>query len=161
MPQLDISTYASQLFWLFVCFSSTYISMRYWLIPRIESIQDNRTKRITHDLEKARMCQKTTELLLQEYEDILKTAKEKASAIITETHEKSQIERLELEYEIGSWIKTELKIIEKKLDKEREICKEDIREAVEEITKTLLEKMKTDQKSFKLEDIIEKKVIHG
>jgi len=38
MPQLDLSTYLGQIFWLFISFGSLCIFMQYWFLPRIKSL---------------------------------------------------------------------------------------------------------------------------
>jgi F-type H+-transporting ATPase subunit b len=38
MPQLDISTYLGQVFWLFISFGALCIFMQYWFFPRIKSL---------------------------------------------------------------------------------------------------------------------------
>ncbi len=161
MPQLDVATFPSQLFWLFICFGITYLALKFWLIPRIERIQSMRELKIERSFEKAKSCQKQTAFLIKDYEDILKEAKDQATEIIISTHKKNQTERLELEHEINGWLKEELKIIEQKLDREKEINEDDIKEAVEEITSVIVEQLKQHQKSVDLTQIIEKKVIHG
>lgn len=161
MPQLDISTFPSQVFWLILCFAITYIATAFWFVPKIESIQTVRTKKIKRHLEKAKTCQEQTQSLLKEYEDILKNAKNDAVEIITKAHKKSQEESLELETQIGGWLKHELKIVEGNLDLERKVTQEDLKEAVDEITKTLEVKIKNTQETLDLADVIEKKVFHG
>lgn len=36
MPQLDVSTYSSQLFWLGICFTIFNLAMSFWLMPRLQ-----------------------------------------------------------------------------------------------------------------------------
>jgi F0F1-type ATP synthase membrane subunit b/b' len=91
---------------------------------------------------------------------ILKEAKNKATQIIIQTHKQAQEESLKLEREIADWLKQELKQVEERLTRERQVTQEDLQEAVAQITTTLLTKMKNHQESFTLEDVIEKKVFH-
>lgn len=47
MPQLDITTFPSQIFWLIVCFSVLCFAMASFLVPRIGSSLANRQKVLT------------------------------------------------------------------------------------------------------------------
>lgn len=57
MPQLDVATYSSQIFWLVISLSMIFIGLRYIFIPRLESSMDARKRKIEkmlHDAEKLR-----------------------------------------------------------------------------------------------------------
>ena len=161
MPQLEIGTFPSQLFWLFLCFGVTYFALKTWLIPRIERIQSMRELKIERVFEKAKLCQKKTSILLKDYAEIIKNAKEQATEIIIATHKQNQTDRLDLEHEINGWLKAELKLIQEKLDQEQTVNEEDVKEAVQELTQAIITQLTQQQKSFDLTQIIEKKVLHG
>lgn len=58
MPQLDVATYSSQIFWLLTCLVVLYVSLRYIFIPRLENSINARKKRIESlilDAEKLRL----------------------------------------------------------------------------------------------------------
>lgn len=42
MPQFDVSTYTSQLFWVVICFSVLYVLLRTQVIPRFNKIIQDR-----------------------------------------------------------------------------------------------------------------------
>ena len=46
MPQLDTSTFTSQLFWLVVCFFSMMFIMSKFIIPKIADIMEQRQRKI-------------------------------------------------------------------------------------------------------------------
>src|SRR4051794_27035857 len=53
LPQFDVSTFASQIFWLILaCWALYYLLVRKGL-PRIDSILEERQRRITADLDHA------------------------------------------------------------------------------------------------------------
>ena len=52
MPQLDPSTYASQLFWLAVFFVLFYVFMRSVAMPRVDTILRTRETTISGDLDR-------------------------------------------------------------------------------------------------------------
>lgn len=53
MPQLDTSTFTSQLFWLIVCFFSMLFIMSRFIVPRIADILEQRQRKIDGYLNKA------------------------------------------------------------------------------------------------------------
>ena len=99
MPQLDSNTYASQLFWLVVCFFSMLFIMSRFIIPKIREIIESRQKKINDDLEQARTVKEKAEASLQKYEKALNDATAKANQSIerTQAELKSFIENRQTE----------------------------------------------------------------
>ena len=58
MPQLDPSTFATQLVWLIITFLILYLILWKSALPRIASILQDRQERIDNDLEKAEKLKK-------------------------------------------------------------------------------------------------------
>ena len=54
MPQLDISTFVPQIFWLAVSFAVLYVLMSRVALPRMTAILEMRAGRIEGDLKEAR-----------------------------------------------------------------------------------------------------------
>lgn len=50
MPQLDLSTYSSQIFWFILCFIALYVTASCIILPRIAAILKNRKNIIDTDL---------------------------------------------------------------------------------------------------------------
>ena len=53
LPQLDFSTYPTQVFWLVVSFAILYLLMSQVAIPRISEVLEGRQERFANDLDKA------------------------------------------------------------------------------------------------------------
>ena len=79
MPQLDTSTYLSQIFWLLITFLSLWFVMSWFIIPRIEDIMEQRRQKIDGFIQKAEKINKQALQSLDKYEKALKKAKEKAN----------------------------------------------------------------------------------
>lgn len=79
MPQLDTSTYLSQIFWLLLTFLSLWFVMSWFIIPRIEDIMEQRRQKIDGFIQKAEKINKQALQSLDKYEKALKKAKEKAN----------------------------------------------------------------------------------
>lgn len=78
MPQLDPSTYLSQIFWLLLTFLSLWFFMSWFIIPRIEDILEQRRRKIDGYIQKAEKINKQALQSLEKYEKALKKAKNKA-----------------------------------------------------------------------------------
>ena len=78
LPQLDIATYASQVFWLIVTFIVLYFLVAKIAMPRIAEVLEGRQERIEDDLDKAETLKKEAYLVRVEYEKALSSAREEA-----------------------------------------------------------------------------------
>ena len=92
MPQLDISTYASQLFWLVVCFGALYLLLSKLALPRIATALEERRDRIADELDQAAELKRQSEEVLAAYESSLAQARERAHILAQETRHKLQQE---------------------------------------------------------------------
>lgn len=93
MPQFDINTYYSQIFWLIVTFSLLYIFVYKFIVPKIERVLNNRQSNIQDNIAKA------DELAL-EIEKLNKYYNEEITRISTEIDrlKKEKIDSLEAEF---------------------------------------------------------------
>ncbi len=72
MPQLEITTYPSQIFWLVVSFLTLYLIMSRIIIPRISSVIKNRESQIKNNIHISEQLYKDTEIINNEYEETKK-----------------------------------------------------------------------------------------
>lgn len=68
VPQLDFSTYPSQIFWLLLCVIFLFFFIKNVFVPRVLSILETRERRIQGDRERAQEAQARAQQLRQEYE---------------------------------------------------------------------------------------------
>jgi F-type H+-transporting ATPase subunit b len=85
MPQLDFSTYPSQIFWLFITLSVLYYTLARHLLPPVVEIVEQRKQRIAGDLERAKKMQQEAEQVKYEYELALQKARAEANQILQAT----------------------------------------------------------------------------
>ena len=81
LPQLDISTWPSQLFWLVVLFTTGYIIMAKFVTPRIGSVLEERRAKLDNDIGKARVASEEAARIRAEYEADLDAARSTAAEI--------------------------------------------------------------------------------
>ena len=112
-PPFDKTTYASQLFWLVICFVALYLLIARTAVPRISGILEQRTKRIENDFAEAQRDKEQSEAALVAYEKALADARTRAQAIGTEIREKVHAEAEENRKALESKLNTQLADAEK------------------------------------------------
>lgn len=120
MPQLDVTTYTSQLFWLFICFSFLYLTLKYQIIPKLEQIKQNRWNHIEGAQEEAKLLKNNKKSIEEQCEVAIKKAKNLALETIEEITKKS---KSQIENQRAEFIKKNTEKINKfkiKLAKEEE-----------------------------------------
>lgn len=68
MPQLDVSTYCTQIFWALFMFTSLFIIAKTFIVPRMDGILANRLRHINSLLEQASKLVKEAKDIEQEVE---------------------------------------------------------------------------------------------
>ena len=79
LPQLDIATWPSQLFWLVVLFGAGYLVMAKVVTPRIGAVLEERRQTVDGDLEKARAASADAAKIRADYESALEKARIEAA----------------------------------------------------------------------------------
>ena len=79
LPQLDIATWPSQLFWLVVLFGAGYLVMAKIVTPRIGVVLEERRQTVDGDLEKARAASADAVKIRADYESDLEKARIEAA----------------------------------------------------------------------------------
>ena len=92
MPQLDPSTFGSQLFWLAICFVTLYLVMALVVIPRITGTMGARADHLDGDLAEAEALRNKAEAALKAYEEALAEARTKALGLAQEMRAEVQAE---------------------------------------------------------------------
>ena len=89
MPQLDLSTFASQAFWMVLCFSLLWIMVSVFITPKITDVLEQRKRKIDDYIRKAEKLNQQAKTSLEKYEQALNEAKIKASADIAANQKES------------------------------------------------------------------------
>jgi F-type H+-transporting ATPase subunit b len=97
LPQLDLSTYPSLMFWAVISLIIGYFLMTFLVTPNIKSILNLRETNIQNDLVKAKASTQENEKIKQEIIDHQKDIKLRSQNLINEalSHSKSSIEKTE------------------------------------------------------------------
>lgn len=89
MPQLDLSTYASQAFWMVLCFSLLWLLLSIFITPKIADVLEQRKRKIDDYIRKAEKLNQQAKASLEKYEQTLNEAKAKAAADIAANQKES------------------------------------------------------------------------
>jgi F-type H+-transporting ATPase subunit b len=95
MPQLDFTTFPSQIFWLAVTFVLLYLLMAIVALPRLEKVMAARRERVDGDLDQAGQLKAESEAVIAAYEKALADARSAAQATMRETTERLAAEAAE------------------------------------------------------------------
>ena len=108
MPQFDPTTFSSQIFWLIITFSTLYLIVWKFIIPKVNNILEKRESVIAHDLDKVKELRSDAEKILTDYEVSISSAFEKKEneikKIIDSCKEEAEIKNKELNKELDEKI---------------------------------------------------------
>tara|TARA_Y100000741_G_scaffold271943_1_gene212049 strand:- start:1386 stop:1934 length:549 start_codon:yes stop_codon:yes gene_type:complete len=154
LPQMDISTFPSQIFWLIVTFSILYIFMWKFVIPTLRITIEERRDKISNDINEAENLKSEAEEILNKYESKISSSNQDAQKIITEARNQSDqyvdIAKKENEAKITAMVEeSNIRIKEQEKKSRGEIEKATL-ETIKSISAKFIDKIPTD------DDIIKK-----
>ncbi|MBY0281143.1 MAG: hypothetical protein K2W94_03190 [Alphaproteobacteria bacterium] len=141
MPQFDPSTFLSQFFWLLVCFSILVCAFVFVFVPRMNELLDNRSKKIHHDLERAKALNMQIEELLKARNERIKFAEEKADAIIRATLLEMEDKKNRQFKKVETELSTALQNMKDSIEQQRKDFNTSLKPLVTECVKQLLPKL--------------------
>ena len=89
MPQFNVQSFPSQIFWLVITFSILYIMVTWVLLPRIRENIRLRKNKVLNNLERSEAIKNDIEKMKKEYDLKLNEAKENVSSMIKKSVLKS------------------------------------------------------------------------
>jgi F-type H+-transporting ATPase subunit b len=141
MPQLDVSSFLPQFFWLVLSFGTLYFILSRYCIPKLSSILHERERSISKALATAEKNKSEAAKLKEDYEEIVRMAMQTRESMLSETTREinKMVDHKLAEHEL------ELKIIENNtLEKIQEFQKKSaaqIKEIAKEATAEILENL--------------------
>jgi F-type H+-transporting ATPase subunit b len=84
MPQLDYTSFPSQIFWLVVAFGILYVVLTKMALPGVREVLQTRQDRIAGDLNKADAAQKEAEKIKATYTGAMEQSRQKAQQLMAE-----------------------------------------------------------------------------
>jgi F-type H+-transporting ATPase subunit b len=83
MPQLDVTTFSPQLFWLAISFIVLLVLMSRLVLPRVGKVLEQREERIGGNLEKAEKLKAEADAVLAAYQKAMADARAQALATLS------------------------------------------------------------------------------
>jgi F-type H+-transporting ATPase subunit b len=141
MPQLDVATYAPQLFWLAVTFIVLYLLMSKLGLPRVSGVIEARRKRIDDDLARASEIKAEAEAAMTAYHRRLAEARAQAQAAVRERTERFAAEAAERQRQVAATLAEQTKAAEQQIAAAKERAFADIRNVAVEVARSVSEKL--------------------
>lgn len=151
MPQLDPTSFASQLFWLVVTFSVLYYVMARHLVPRIHTVLESRQQRIDYDLDRAASLKVEAEQAKESYELALADARGQAQTMLSEVAEAIRETSEAKHKELDDILNSKIAESEQLINQARLKADKDLEPTAADVAISLTEKLlgqKVDKKSM-------------
>ncbi len=148
MPQLEVSTYLTQIFWVLLTFISFWLIMDKVIIPRIAEQIEARKRKYDDFILKAEEINKKAIASLEQYEKALAAAKSKASEEISRNEIELKQLIAEKEISINQQLKEKIAENEAMLEHEKAETIKEIEDLAETAAFALLEKLEINSISM-------------
>ena len=145
MPQLDPSTFGSQLFWLAVSFVTLYVVLSVLVLPRIGATMAKRSEQLDGDLAEAEALRARAEAALEAYEEALAQARTKALVVAQTMRAEVQAETARQKAELDAKLAEEAAAADSRLAATREAALAGLRDAAKDIVGEVMLSIGVDQ----------------
>jgi len=145
MPQLDPSTFGSQLFWLAVSFVTLYVVLSVLVLPRIGATMAKRSEQLDGDLAEAEALRAKAEAALEAYEEALAQARTKALVVAQNMRAEVQAETARQKAELDAKLAEEAAAADSRLAATREAALAGLRDAAKDIVGEVMLSIGVDQ----------------
>lgn len=157
LPQLDLSTWPAQIFWLAVLFSFMFAMMNWQFLPKLGGIIEERKNRIADFYDKAAEFKRQAETAEKEYQQALADAKARAASINAETRDAMDKEINDIQAENDAKLANSIEAAETRISEMRAEARSKVGEAAIETTKSLVSSLTGQEPSTAVvKDAVEK-----
>ncbi len=136
LPQLDPTTYSSQLIWLGITFTVLYLLMSVVALPRISKVLEERRHHIDGRLEKAERLKDDAQAAARSYEKALAEARDKSRETIVSAKEAATREANKKQAELATRLGVKIRAAEDAIAKARGAALDSIGTVAAEIAQT-------------------------
>ena len=140
LPQLDLNTYPSLMFWSIISLIIGFALMKYLVTPNIKSILNSRETSIQNDLVKAKTSNQESEKIRQSIIKSQEDIKSKSQKIISDAILESKQNIEKKEKEISAKLELKVSEAEKKIIDTQNTVINDVINVAEEITADVVRK---------------------
>ena len=140
LPQLDLNTYPSLMFWSIISLIIGFALMKYLVTPNIKSILNSRETSLQNDLVKAKTSNQESEKIKQSIIKSQEDIKSKSQKIISDAILESKQSVEKKEKEISAKLELKVSEAEKKIIDTQNTVINDVINVAEEITADVVRK---------------------
>lgn len=141
MPQLEVSTFVPQLFWLAITFILLFLLMWKVGLPRVGGLIEARRKRIDDDLARAAQLKDEAEAALAAYQQTLATARAQAQAAVKMTTDRLAAEAAERQRQLGESLAQQVAAAERDIVAAKQRALAEMHEVAVEVARSVTEKV--------------------
>ena len=141
MPQLEVSTFVPQLFWLAVTFVVLYLLMAKIGLPRVGGLIEARRKRIDDDLARAAQLKTEAEVTLAAYQQALAAARAQSQAAVKETTDRLAADAAERQRQLGESLAQRIAEAEREIAAAKQRALAEMHEIAVEVARSVTEKV--------------------
>ena len=133
LPQLDIATWPSQVFWLVVLFGLGYLVMAKMVTPRIGAVLEERRMTLDNDLEKARSASSDATRIRADYESDLENARSEAAEFAKQAATESSKKAAAVEAKVAQKLANKVAKVEDKMAKAKSNAMDNLNDVAAEV----------------------------
>jgi F-type H+-transporting ATPase subunit b len=141
MPQLDPSSFPSQLFWLTVSFVVFFLLMWKLALPRVASVLQKREEKIMSDLDRAQAFKSQAAEVMAAYDRALAVAREEAAVITRQATGEMATQAAKKIEEMTAAVAKQIQAAEGRIAATRTEALNQVREVAGEATKLAVAKL--------------------
>ena len=155
MPQLDPTSFASQLFWLTISFILLYVLLARVLLPRVQSVLVMRADTVESDIRQAEQMKSEAERASEAYERSLADARTKSRDMFVEVQAQGAARTAKLQAELDATIDKKLAEAEKAISMARTAVTDKLTPVAAELASLIVETLVKQKPSPKdVENVI-------
>lgn len=141
MPQFEPSSFASQIFWLVVCFAVVFLFAWRVALPRISATIDNRHQRIDGDIARAEELASEAEEVLAAYEAELAEARAGAQEQLHQAAEAATAEAEQRNAVLTEKLSADAEAARQRINEAQQAATSNVAELVEDIASQAVERL--------------------
>lgn len=141
LPQLDASTYPSQIFWLVVAFATLYWLMTRKALPRLTEILEARQERLASDLDQAARLRAEAEAALARHQQVVAAAQAAAAAELKEVEERLTAEAARRQAALEADLARQLDEAEARIAAARDAALAEVRGVAAEVAQAAVQRL--------------------
>ena len=141
LPQFEISTFPSQLFWLTVTFVILYMFFSNKVLPDISSTLENRREHIQDDIDTAEKLKAEAEQAQTDYEAGLRDSRDKAHETLAKAHDSIKSKADKQADKFREKTEQEIAALEKRIENAKASIMDDMNSIAAEVARDAAERI--------------------